>query len=201
MTFHETLLPEDIAEGARGGRGWSTDLVRNRGAHDKANQNWSVPLGAWDISYVNKSNVQTRQLLAFFLAVGQGKLNGFRFKDLKDCNVTKGQLRRLTSTTYQMVQRYRFVAGGQTYSIDVTKPEPNDTVLQIWLGNTETTAYTVNTSTGVVTFASAVPANVVVSMTGAYHIPVRFDMDEFEPIQTQRGYWNWTNVKLVEIRV
>lgn len=105
---------------------------------------------------------------------------------------------RLTSTTFQMRQLYKYL--GQITLLPVTKPVPNDLSLIINLGTTETTDYTVDTTTGIITFGSAIPTNLIPRVSGQYHIPVCFDMDDFSPEQVDVNYWTWPQIKLIEER-
>lgn len=198
--FVEQIFPDTIAEGARGGRGWSTDLVRNRGGFEKGNANWGTPLGRWEVGQVNRDFDETRRLQQFFHGVARGKLNSFRFHDRKDAKMNRVTALRLTSTTYQMRQNYLWSTGNNLILL-VKKPFMNDNTLVVTLGGTEVTDYTVDTTTGILTFGSAIATTTTVRVTGGYHIPVRFDTDYFEPEQIDVGVWTWPSVPLVEVRI
>ncbi|MDQ1326710.1 MAG: hypothetical protein QG564_1846 [Campylobacterota bacterium] len=175
MSFIENArFPEDLSVFARGGMEFRTNIIENDGGFEQRNRNWtqtrsiySIDAGAVTkqpdgaLSFVNLQN--------FFNAC-QGKFYGFRFKDFNDytASTTTGRLGQGVGTgkmTYQLTKRY-FVSGFNFYR-DIYKPVSatlkvyKNTVLQ-----TLTTHYTIDYTTGVVSFISTNTKNLSGITTG-----------------------------------
>lgn len=200
MTIKELLFPRQIAEGARGGRNWSTDVVINAGGHPKTNINWPVPLGTWEVGLINRNAVQTKLMVGFFHAVAQGRAYGFRFNDPLDNLATNVTALRLTSTTYQLRQSYAF--GGENLLVAIKKPWMADAERSVRIGIVETLNYTLNKNTGIITFNTAVDSNAVVRATTHYHIPVMFMRDDLNDLERVTvGITSWPSIELREIPI
>ena len=175
MAFYESpRFPENIAYGAAGGPGYRTDVVEVVSGREKRNGNWVYPRQEWDVSQGIHQQAEFAAVRAFFLATGQGRLNGWRFKDWGDFEVThaEGVVTALTSTTFQMFKRY--ASGAQSVDRIIYKPVAGTVEVKV-SGVVDGTA-TVNTVTGVITIASA-PAPGTVTWSGQFDVPMRFDTD------------------------
>jgi uncharacterized protein (TIGR02217 family) len=195
MAFVNIVLPDTLAFGSRGGRRYSTDIVINRGGYEKRNQNWADPLGMWEIGMVNRTLAQTLQLQAFLHRM-KGKTHSFLFLDHKDSQMKRVAASRITSTTYQLRQRYSTL--GETTFVDVIHPDPD--TLDVSLGGRPTSGWSVDPTTGIVTLAAGVGTSTAVQGTGRYYIEVRFDTDHFEPEENEQGIYSWPSIPLVEVR-
>ncbi len=195
MAFNQIHFPETLAFGARGGRGYSTDIVINAGGYEKRNKNWGTPLGKWEVGLVNRSLNETRRMQAFFHAA-DGSANSFLFFDKKDGLMSRAVMGKLTSTTYQLRQRYT----DQTVTTFLNVYHPYSEELVITFGTVPTDDYTVDLVTGIVTFFSAVDSNVQPRASGRFAIQVRFDVDTFEPEQVDYEVFSWPSIPLVEVR-
>jgi len=88
MAFNETAsLPDCIALGAAGGPMFSTDVIVVRAGFESRNANWSQSRRKYDISTGVKTKSDFQSVADLFHAVG-GRLDGFRFKDWADFEVT-----------------------------------------------------------------------------------------------------------------
>lgn len=208
MPFIESpRFPERIAYGAMGGPGFNTTVVTSASGREARNQNWQYPRHAWDVSQGLNSQADFDTLRAFFLAVGKGKRNGWRFKDWADFQAAHsgagaGVVSGITSTTFQLVKRY--TSGAQTQDRIITKPiaagfELKDGGVTLTL----TTDYTLNTTTGVVTTtAPRTAANL--TWAGEFDVPMRFDVDELRARIVSRNaatglIYEWGEIPIVEL--
>jgi uncharacterized protein (TIGR02217 family) len=182
-------FPDDISYGSRGGPGWSTTVVETDSGSESRNQRWSYPRHEFDVSYGVNTLVRLENLLNFFHVVA-GKAVGFRYKDwmdFKSCSRTAtpaaADCAIGTGTgalaTFQLAKTY--TQGAYTRSRKILKPI-SGTVLVAVAGTTktETTHYTINYTTGLVTFtAGNIPTTGQAVTAGfEFDVPCRFDTDK-----------------------
>jgi uncharacterized protein (TIGR02217 family) len=208
--FHDVQLPPDISRGATGGPVYKTTKVESASGYELRNQEWdsaryeySLALEAWDPT-------RLAALIDFFHARA-GDAYGFRFRDHADCFAglawsgdtlvlgTPVQIGTGTGalTTFQLSKPY--TSGGITRTRKITRPVSG--TVRIFFGSTEqTTGFTVNHATGVVTFSSA-PANAtVIKAAYEFDVPVRFDGDRMSINIRALQNGEWQSVSLREIR-
>ena len=199
MAFHEVRFPDDIAYGATGGPEFATSVVATASGFEQRNINWSAARGRWDVASGLKKQTQLDTLIAFFRA-RKGRAHGFRFKDWTDYKATAQALGtgNGTITTFQLIRTYS--SGGSTDVRTITKPVAGS--VKVYLaGVLQASGWSVNTTTGVITF-SAAPANgVAVFADYEFDVPVRFDTDRMAVTIEQVNLHQWSGIPIVEIRV
>lgn len=168
MAFLETpQFPVDISYGSKGGPTYNTSIVRTLSGTEKRVANWTYPLHTYDVSYGVKVASQVYTLLQFFHSV-QGRANAFRFKDWKDFR--SGDTQTAPSSTDQQIGtgngatltfqlQKTYVSGALSQVRLIKKPVTSTTLVSI--SNKTDQRWTVNTTTGIVTFS----ANVTKSIT------------------------------------
>ncbi len=199
MTFHEVRFPDDIAYGASGGPAYSTSVVATASGFEQRNANWSAARGKWDVSSGLKQQAQLDLLIAFFRA-RKGKAYGFRFKDWTDYRAT-GQLLGTgdgATKVFQLVKAYASGAGSEARTI--TKPVLGSVVPYLG-GVKQTSGWSINTVTGVLTFSVAPTQGVVVTADFEFDVPVRFDTDSMDVTIENFNLNQWSSIPIVEIRV
>ena len=189
-TFIESpRFPDIISRGTRGGPGWSTNVVETDSGAESRNQRWSYPRHQYDAAVGVKALAQMETLLYFFHLVA-GKAVGFRIKDWMDY---KSCLRAGTPSatdcvigtgtgalaTFQLVKTY--TQGSYTRTRKILKPV-SGTVRVAVAGaeKTITTHFTVDTTTGIVTFTGGNIPTAGQSVTAGFEfdVPARFDTDK-----------------------
>src|SRR5574341_1354221 len=177
-SFHEVQFPTDIAYGASGGPEYSTTLFASATGYERRNINWAQARGKWDVGSGVKNRAQFAALIAFFRA-RKGRAYGFRFKDWTDFSATGQQIGigDGTATTFQLIKTY--TSGGVTETRTITKPVAG-TVKVYKDAVQQMSGWSVSTTTGVVTFASAPDSGVVVTADFEFDVPVRFDTDRMD---------------------
>jgi uncharacterized protein (TIGR02217 family) len=191
MGFHEVQFPTNISYGTHGGPGFSTNIVTLDGGNEQVVPRWSEARHRFNAAWGVKSNADLAEVKTFYMA-RQGAANGFRWKDWDDftTNPTNGGLvpgsenptattsldqvcARLTATQYQLAKNY--TNGGVTHTRRITKPVDASWAIAIDGVESATDTYTVNSTTGVVTFNDAVDISSQVTWGGHFDVPVRFD--------------------------
>lgn len=200
MAFIETRFPTDIAYGSGGGPEYSTDIVITQGGHEQRNANWSQARARYNVAHGVKTQAQLDALIAFFRA-RKGRADGFRFKDWSDYRAT-GQVIGAgngSATQFQLVKTYN--SGSVTETRAISKPVSG--AVTVYLNDVVQSggAYSVNYTTGMVTFASAPGNGVTVTADFEFDVPVRFDTDRLSATLDAYGSQSWLDIPLVEIRV
>lgn len=207
MAFFEVQFPVSIGIGATGGPSWSTIVNKGFSGFEARNRNWSHVRNKYSLDLVAAPLSQFQTLMNFFLAVG-GMADGFRLLDLTDYIGTAQSTSPSTgdgsNNIFQLQKTY--IVGNpsgiqRSYVRTVSKPIMADiggasptTLLTDWngvgLANTVVmfdngvqkvlnTDYTVDATTGLVTFTNAPTSGHAITANFQFHIPVRFDSDDW----------------------
>ena len=188
VAFIETpRFPDNISYGSTGGPRYSTSIHRTKSGRISANENWSMPLHSYNASHAVKKIPQYEQLLAFFHACG-GMGKAFRFKDwmdYKSCPVlsTPSHTNQIigvgngTTTAFQMTKQY--VTGSVTRTREIKKPV-SGTILVGVNGSLVGSGFTIDYTTGIITFTVAPTSGQNVSWGGEFDVPAMFDSDNME---------------------
>jgi uncharacterized protein (TIGR02217 family) len=173
-------------------------VVVTGAGHEQRNVDWAEARGRWDVGSGLKHQQQLDELIAFFHA-RKGRAYGFRFKDWTDYKAT-GQLLGTgdgAQTQFQLVRRY---PSGSVIEIrTVSKPVAGS--VQVYKdGVKQLSGWSVDVTTGFVTFTTAPTAGVQVSADFEFDVPVRFDTDHVAvTIETFRLH-RWQQIPIVELR-
>lgn len=163
MTFHDVRFPTTLSEGYTGGPGFRTDIVETDGGHEERIARWADARRTWRASRDLASQAQAAEVVTFFLA-RQGALHSFRFKDWSDhtsnadgrtapthldqaCATVDG-----STTQFQLFKTY--VSGSQSYPRRILLPVSGTVKIGV-SGSEVLSGWTVNLTTGIVTFSSA----------------------------------------------
>lgn len=207
MAFHEIRFPDDISRGARGGPERRTQIVELASGDEERNASWANSRRRYDVAYGIRRADDLAAVVAFFEA-RNGRLYGFRFKDWgdhKSClpSQTAGPTDQVlgtgdgATTAFQLVKRY--VSGSQTWTRTITKPVAG--TVRIGLdGIEQASGWSVDTTTGVVTFDTAPTAGTAVTAGYEFDVPVRFDTDVLDVTLDLERLGSITSIPLLEIR-
>ena len=207
MAFHEVRFPDDISRGARGGPERRTQIVELASGDEERNASWSNSRRRFDVAYGIRRADDLAAVVAFFEA-RNGRLHGFRFKDWgdhKSClpSGTPSPTDQAigtgdgATTAFQLAKRY--ASGGQTWVRTITKPVAV-TVRVAFDGAEQLGGWTVDTTTGVVTFDTAPTAGVAITAGFEFDVPVRFDTDALDVTLDLERLGSITSIPLLEIR-
>lgn len=178
--FIERRLPLPISLRSSGGPQWNTSIVRVDNGYEQRNEPWAEDLGAWDVGSFVTTHAEMARLLDFFNGV-QGRLHTWRFQDPKDY-VAVNQVLGVgdgVQTMYQLRKAY----GPGGYTKVIRKPVSGTVEVRVaGVLQGPSTAYTLDATTGLVTFlAGHVPlTDQAVTWTGEFDKPARFDVDKLD---------------------
>jgi len=201
MAFVEVCFPTDIAYGSAGGPEYSTDIVITSGGYEQRNINWSQARAKYNVAHGVKTQAQLDALIAFFRA-RKGRADGFRFKDWSDYKVTAQVIGTGNGANkiFQLVKTYS--SGGVNETRTIAKPVAN--TLKIYVNavlKTAGTDYTLDSTAGKITFATAPASGAAVTADFEFDVPVRFDTDRLSATLDAYGVNSWNDIPLVEVRV
>ena len=207
MAFHEVRFPDNISRGARGGPERRTQIVELSSGDEERNASWANSRRRYDVGYGVRRADDLAAVVAFFEA-RNGRLHGFRFKDwsdFKSCapSAASGFADQPIGTgtglnrVFQLSKRY--VSGAQFWTRAIVKPVAG--TVRIALGGVEQlSGWTVDTTTGLVTFTTAPGAAVAVAAGFEFDVPVRFESDSMDVTLDVERLGTITSIPLMEIR-
>ncbi len=207
MAFHEVRFPDNISRGARGGPERRTQIVELASGDEERNASWANSRRRYDVAYGIRRADDLAAVVAFFEA-RNGRLHGFRFRDWSDyksCapSQTPGPLDQPIGTgngsltSFALLKRY--ASGSQIWTRAITKPVAG--TLRLALGGVEqASGWSVDPTTGVVTFGTAPAAGVSITAGFEFDVPVRFDSDALDVTLDIERLGSITSIPLLEIR-
>lgn len=177
MTFIDQRLPREIELGAVRREKENLDIVATDGGYEVRNARHSQSMFEYEVSFPpSEFDGTIVAAVKDLFRASRGGLYPFRFRDWDTENSTL-TLEEIgtgdgTTTAFQITKTT--TVGGVTAVRNITRPVSAisvyiDAVLQ-------TSGYSVNYSTGVVTFTSAPTVGQAITVSGSYDIPVRFDL-------------------------
>lgn len=200
MAFDEVRLPTTVEKGALGGPTFNTTVTVLSNGFEQRNQNWSTTRANYDIAYGIQNDADLLTVITFFYA-RKGKARGFRFKDWADYQVTSNEQFGTgdgAEVDFQLSVTYSDAAS--SYSRDIKKPVAG--TVRVWVNSVEQlSGWTVNTTTGVVTFSVAPTSGHAIEWQGEFDVPVRFDTDDLNVSMEIFNAGTIPSIPLTEIRV
>ena len=207
MAFHEVRFPDNISRGARGGPERRTQIVELASGDEERNASWANSRRRYDVAYGIRRADDLAAVVAFFEA-RNGRLYGFRFKDwadYKSCqpSETPSATDQVigtgdgTTTDFQLVKVY--ASGSQTWVRTITKPVAGSVLVAID-GVEQASGWTVDTTTGVVSFDAAPASGAAITAGFEFDVPVRFDTDTLDVTLDLERLGSITSIPLLEIR-
>lgn len=207
MAFHEVRFPDNISRGARGGPQRRTQIVELSSGDEERNASWADSRRRYDASYGIRRADDLHAVVEFFEA-RNGRLHGFRFKDWGDyksslpSRAVSDEDQRIgigtgSQTTFHLRKRY----GSDEHHWWRTIRKPVAGSVRIAVDAVELfSGWSVDTTTGVVTFAAAPAAGVVITAGFEFDVPVRFDSDLLDVTLDIERLGSIASIPLIEIR-
>ncbi|MEL7109546.1 MAG: DUF2460 domain-containing protein [Pseudomonadota bacterium] len=202
MGFHEVRLPMRLALGASGGPEWRTDLTTLASGHEVRNELWSRGRRRWEIGSALTDLASLQDLVSFFDARG-GRLNGFRFSDpLDHSSAPPGEAIGFEDQTIGIgdgeTVQFQLTKTTDGVSRRITKPVAETVVVGLD-GVQQDTGWSLDGSTGLVTFETAPVTSSTVTAGFAFDVPVRFDTDRIQAMIEAFGAGRVATLGLVEL--
>ncbi len=207
MAFHEVRFPDNISRGARGGPERRTQIVELASGDEERNASWANSRRRYDAAYGIRRADDLAAVVSFFEA-RNGRLYGFRFKDWADYkSCLPSQTPAATdqtigtgdgaTTDFQLVKAYS--SGSQSWTRTITKPVA--ATVRIAIDGTEATSgWSVDTTTGIVSFTTAPAAGATITAGFEFDVPVRFDTDTLDVTLDIERLGSITSIPLIEVR-
>ncbi len=189
--FHEILFPLDIALKSAGGPQRRTDVVALGSGREERNARWAHSRRRYDAGYGVKTHQALSQAIAFF-EERRGRLHGFRWRDRLDHSSAAPEAAVTAldqiigygdGVTATFALRKTYGADYSPYRWPIEKPVAGS--VRVAVSGTEVSegsAFTVDPTTGIVTFIAGhiPPLSAAVTAGFSFDVPVRFDTDYLE---------------------
>lgn len=210
MGFHEVRFPASLSFGSVGGPERHTDVVTLANGYEERNTPWAHSRRRYDAGAAMRSIDDLEVLIAFFEA-RRGQMYGFRWKDWADfkSGPARGEpqyddqiiaIGDDVTAEWQLMKVYR--SGDHTYKRPITKPIEN----RVFIGlqgeiQEEGEHFTVDYSTGIVTFAHPPNGGDEITAGFEFDVPVRFDTDHIHTSLASFQAGEVPSVPVVELRL
>lgn len=210
MGFHEVRFPTNLSFGSAGGPERRTEVVALTNGFEERNTPWAHSRRRYDAGGAMRSLDDIALLINFFEA-RRGQLHGFRWKDwcdFKSCAPSAQPNfddQRIgagdgTATTFQISKTYQ--SGLNSYARPISKPVEGSVMVGVaGVMVAEGSDYTVDYTSGGITFAVAPAAEADITAGYEFDVPVRFDTDAIQTSVASFQAGEMPNVPVLEIRL
>jgi uncharacterized protein (TIGR02217 family) len=174
MAYLDAYLQPCPGYGWEGGPTFKTQIVELKSGRERRNAEWARVRHKYTAPFNNISKVAYQNIKQMHL-VCRGMLNAFRFRDELDFQADNEQFGTGNGTRrdFQLSKIATFDGVSYTREVFALVAVPVITV-----NGTPTSAFAVNTRTGLVIFDAAPANNAVLRWTGEFDIWVRFATDD-----------------------
>lgn len=210
MAFHEVRFPASVSFGALGGPERRTEIVTLANGFEERNSPWAQSRRRYDAGLGLRSLDDLEALIAFFEARA-GQLHGFRWKDWADyrsapaarplgaedqpLGVGDGR-----TAVFGLVKTY--ASGGQTELRRITKPVAGTVLVALnGVRQVEGVHYTLDPTSGTLTFVVPPGAGERVTAGFEFDVPVRFDTEGIRVSVANFQAGSVPDVPVVEVRI
>jgi uncharacterized protein (TIGR02217 family) len=208
MAFDNVRFPVDISLGSVGGPTRRTEIIVTGSGAEERNSRWADSKRVYNAGYGMRTVDDVHTIIAFF-EERRGQLHGFRWKDHRDfksCSPVNNPspldqalgTGNGTNAAFQLVKKYG--TGLRDYIRTITKPVAG--TVRAAINGIETSSFSVNSTTGIITFAGgSIPgARAAVTAGFEFDVPVRFDTDELRINMAFLDVGDIPEIPIVEIR-
>lgn len=207
MAFHEIRFPDGISRGAKGGPERRTRIVELASGDEERNASWANSRRRYDVSYGVRRADDLAAVVAFFEA-RNGRLYSFRFKDWSDYKSCLPSAAPAPTdqiigtgngsiTTFALAKTY--ASGAQSWARAILKPVAGTVTVSL-NGVAQGSGWSVNTTTGIVTFVAPPATGAVIRAGFEFDVPVRFDTDELPVTLDIERTGSIPSIPLIEVR-
>ena len=208
--FHEVEFPRGISLNAQITPMRKTQVVMHGSGAEHRNKQWVGSRRRYNAGYGIKSLDDYNAAIDFWEGVG-GRFDGFRWYDWGDSKSSipsqaVGAQDQVIGTgtgalaTFQLVKTYG--VGLTPWTRTIHKPISNTVRVSVnGVEKTITTQWTVDLTTGIITFTGGnIPPNGHIVRAGfEYNVPVRFDTDELETVVLHTDFGDVPSMPIVEL--
>ncbi|MEZ5872414.1 MAG: DUF2460 domain-containing protein [Nitratireductor sp.] len=208
QAFHEIRFPFALALGGSAGPVTRTEIVQLASGREQRNGRWARARRRFDAGSAIRTFAQLQEIASFFEA-RHGRLYGFRFRDPldhKSCPASRAitPLDQLIGTGDAATASFQLVKTGEIGAPQRVISKPVGGTVRVAVDGIEQdadTAFTLDTASGEITFATAhVPAQGAQITAGfEFDVPVRFDSDELVINLAAFGAGDIPSIPIIEI--
>jgi len=175
---------------------WQTRTQTSVSGKETRLADWSYPRWKWSLTYdILRDNPTYDELhtLAGFYLQRQGSFDSFLYQDPDDNSVTSQDIGAGdgSTTVFQLVRSF----GG--FSEPVLAP---NVISLVTVAGTPTTAYTVDPTTGLLTFTSAPASGAALQASFSYYFRCRFVDDSYDFEQFMLNLWQLQKLEFISIK-
>jgi uncharacterized protein (TIGR02217 family) len=210
MGFHNVRFPASQSLGSLGGPERRTEIVTLANGFEERNTPWEHSRRSYNAGLGMRSLDDIGDLIAFFEA-RQGQLYGFRWKDWADYK-TSASSQAVSfedqdiaygdgeTTSYQLNKTY--FSGLASYTRPITKPVLGTVKVGVHgVEMQESIEWSVDTTTGFITFDTPPEEGLVITAGFEFDVPVRFDTSRISTSVSSFQAGEVPDVPVVEVRV
>lgn len=178
---YDEVLDLGYDYGALGGLAWDTTVIEYPNGQSRRNQNRSAARGAWQLGDRRVDGDTADTLDGFFHAM-RGRTHSFLYLDWGDYLVTEQQL-IVEGDEAQLIKIYGLAIN--PWVREIKKPDAESVVIEInegagWEALEAGVDYTLDATSGLVTFDEAPETSAQLRWSGRFYVPVRFDRDKLD---------------------
>ncbi|MZR30896.1 DUF2460 domain-containing protein [Sneathiella litorea] len=202
MSFHDVRFPTRISYGAVGGPRFSTTVQILNSGFEQRNINWAQARREYSFDISPSRGEDWTTVLNFFHA-RRGRAYGFRLKDFSDFELAEQSIGTGDNSTTEFQIFKRYIDDDELappYDRELKKIVA-DTVEVSVDGTPLASGWSVDETTGILTFDVAPVTDADIAVACEFDVPVRFDTDLMQAAIPGPDIHHWQSVKLVEIRI
>ncbi|HSQ97382.1 MAG TPA: DUF2460 domain-containing protein [Rickettsiales bacterium] len=177
MSFLEIRFPESISFNSSSMLEFNTTIITTKNGSEARNINWSKNKMKFNIVNGIKTKTELDEIFTFFRNV-KGCGYGFRFKDWTDYSATSQELGVGDGSTVEFQLLKTYTVSGNIYTRKITKPVIS--TITLYLDDVESEDFSIDLTTGIITFNTAPSTDVVITADFEFDVPVRFNSDILE---------------------
>lgn len=154
---------------------FKTTIIELSNGGEQRNIDWSKTRHFWDVGYGVMEREDYEEVRDFFFN-RRGRAHSFRFRDWTDYQLAEELIATGdgVENEFQITKTY---VGTFPYVRNITRPVSTGFVAKV---DGIATGVTLNTAGGTITFVSPPANDSLITVTGLFDIPMRFDTDKFE---------------------
>jgi uncharacterized protein (TIGR02217 family) len=204
MAIDNARLPTQVEQGAQGGPLFKTTVLMAASGDEQRIPEWDIARGEWDIGYGINNKTTLLLVIGFFRAV-LGKAHAFRFRDWSDYQATDATFGTGdgSTTQFQLKIPYRSYQDDETtvvrtYTRSIYLPASSPLTIKDNGSTVNPADYTLQTG-GTILFDTA-PTNAhILTWTGEFDVPVRFDIDKLPTAMLMDDVGSIRGIRIVEV--
>lgn len=191
MIYVNVEFPRHIAFGAQRRAGWKTSLAQTGAGFESANQDWARARHRYDVGFAVRTAADYHAITEHFHSM-RGRFKAFPFLDVLDYRVeaSDGVLLDAGGSPAEFQLAKSYGSGADVYDRPITRPIVSTVaVYRLRSGVTTviTGSCTISATTGLVVIADGVlQSDDVLSWSGQFHVPCRYDTDELPAVIINR---------------